>query len=471
MRHSRGQRRSLTLIPVPPPIRFALTEDEVTIAYSVHGQGPPLVFVRGWISHLDLQWLFPDYRLVMEALGRHFTVIRYDMRGNGLSERNVTGRLSLDDLALDLHAVTSALDITSAPFLATCYGAPILARFARQAPNVVERVVLDCPYARGEDLGTQEMRESVLSTVRLLQKQPGMASMMLGYYTDPDKRSGAPSDQRDHFGRDSITAEVATELYQLSFDLDVSKDFLNLDAPTLITHRRQSKAIPVDLGRRVAALVPDAVFVAQEGTNTNPWDRDATEWLHDVGAFLHAPVHEGYYPRTPVRPTVILFSDMVDSTETTSSIGDVAAHEINRAFHSISRECLEVRGGRLVKSMGDGLMAEFPSVSQAIGCAIDMQTTFGAFSAEHPDRAVNVRIGINAGEPVSADDDLHGLVVATAARICDQGLGNEILVSNVVRELAIGKGFSFVDRGLAQLKGISEPVHLFRVEYYDDAAN
>jgi adenylate cyclase len=96
-----------------------------------------------------------------------------------------------------------------------------------------------------------------------------------------------------------------------------------------------------------------------------------------------------------------------------------------------------------------------------------MQTTFQGFSAEHPDRPVNVRIGINAGEPVSEDDDLHGLVISTAARICDQGLGGEILVSNVVRELAVGKGFSFVDRGRVPLKGISDPVRLYRVEYYE----
>ena len=119
---------------MPPAIRFALTEDEVSIAYSVHGSGPPLVFVRGWISHLDLQWLFPDYRLFMEALGRHFTVIRYDARGNGLSERNVVGRLGPDDLALDLHAVTKALNVFDATYLATCYGGPVVARFARQAP-------------------------------------------------------------------------------------------------------------------------------------------------------------------------------------------------------------------------------------------------------------------------------------------------------------------------------------------------
>ena len=448
---------------MPPPIRFALTEDEVSIAYSVHGSGPPLMFVRGWISNLDLQWLFPDYRMFMEALGRHFTVIRYDLRGNGLSERKVAGRLSLDDLALDLQAVMTAAGVYSAPLFATCYGGPIAARFARQNPAAVERLVLDNTYSRGDDLETVPgTRESVLSSVKLLQSQPGAASMMLGYYTDPERRER--SEQLDRFARDSIAADVAQELYAMSFELDVTKDYINVDVPTLVTHRRKSRAVPVDLGRRVAALVPDATFVAQEGTHTNPWDRDASALLKAVGDFLGAPLAEGYYPRVAVRPTVILFSDMVDSTETTSHIGDNAAQEINRAFHSISRDCLDTRGGRLVKSMGDGLMAEFPSVSQALGCAIDMQTTFAAMP-------FSVRIGINAGEPVSEDDDLHGLVVSTAARICDQGLANEILVSNVVRELAINKGFSFVDRGQAQLKGIDDSVRLYRVEYYDDAAS
>ncbi len=452
---------------MPHPIRFALTEDEVSIAYSLHGAGPPLVFVRGWVSHLDLQWLFPDYRLFMEALGRHFTVVRYDVRGNGLSERNVVGRLTLDDLALDLHAVTAALDLDGATYMATCYGGPIVARFARQAPGAVGRLVLDGTYARGEDIGSQEMRDSVLATVKLLETQPGMASTMLGYYTHPDGSDSQRADGRDRLGREAISADVAGELYALSFELDASKDLINLDMPTLVTHRRDSKSIPVGLGRRVAALVPGASFVATEGRPHNPWDGDATDFLTATGEFLGVHLAEGYHPRVVVRPTVILFSDIVESTENSSRLGDSVAHEGTLAFQAITRQCLEMRGGRLVKSMGDGAMAEFPSVSQGIGCAIDMQHAFATFATENPDLNLHVRIGINAGEPLSQDDDLHGLVVSTAARICDQGLGSEILVSNVVRELAIGKGFSFVDRGKANLKGIAEPVHLYRVEYLE----
>ncbi|MEY2468432.1 MAG: hypothetical protein QOF21_1130, partial [Actinomycetota bacterium] len=334
-----------------------------------------------------------------------------------------------------------------------------------QHPEVIERVILDSTYARGEDLGPPEMRESVLATVKLMQSQPGMAATMLGYYTHPDAGDRTRDDRRFQLGREAINADAASALYTLSFDLDVSKDFIGLRAPALVTHRRASRAVKVELGRRVAALVPDAIFVAQEGRQTNPWDDDATAVLETMGEFLHVPLTDGYFPRVTVRPTVILFSDIVNSTGVTSSLGDSAAHEIVRAFHAISRQCLETRGGRLIKSMGDGVMAEFPSVSQALGCAVDLQLAFAAFAADHAERPMSVRIGINAGEPVSDDDDLHGLVVSTTSRICDQGEGGDIIVSNVVRELAVGKGFTFEDRGAAALKGVGEPVHLYRVAY------
>lgn len=453
---------------MPPPIRFALTEDEVSIAYSVHGEGPPLVFVRGWIGHLDVQWLMPDYRLFMEALGRHFTVIRYDARGNGLSERNVAGRLTLDDLALDIHAVLDATNVDTATFLATCYGGPILARFAAQAPGAIARLLLDGTYAKGWELGTQEMRESVLSTVKLLQSQPGVASTMLSYYTDPDQHDRSKSTRNDQFGRDAINADAAGELYGLSFDLDVSKYYANIDAPTLVTHRRDSKSVPVALGRKVAALIPNATFVAIDGRPHNPWDGDATQVLQAMGTFLGVPLAHGYQPRVTVRPTVVLFSDIVGSTDTASRIGDTAAHEIVRVFHAITRQSVETRNGHLVKSMGDGVMVEFPSVSQALGCAVDMQLAFAASNTDHTDHTeqeLAVRIGINAGEPVSEDDDLHGLVVSTASRVCDYGAGGDIIVSNVVRELAIGKGYTFEDRGSHELRGVGEAVHLFRVNY------
>ncbi len=434
-----------------PPIRFALTEDEVSIAYTVHGDGPPLVYVRGWISHLDVQWAYPDYRLFMEALGRRFTVIRFDMRGNGLSQRNVEGRLSLDDLALDILAIIDATGIDRATFLATCYGGPIFARFATMQPTAVERVILDGVYARGQELGPAELRDSILATVRLMKSQPKATLSLLDHFTNP--RGNTPERNQD-MGH-AIEAHVAEALYELSFDLDVTKDFLSLLAPALVTHRQRSKAVPVEHGRTVASLIPNALFATQEGSSTNPWNGDATELLDTMGAFLGVDLVTSYQPRAALRPTVVLFSDIVESTSTTARLGDTDAHTLNRRFHALSKQAIDGRGGHFIKSMGDGVMAEFPSVSQAVGCAIDMQHAFGE---------IPVRIGINAGEPVSEDDDLHGIVVSTAARVCAQGDTGEILVSNVVRELASGKGFVFEPIGERHLKGIGD-VPLYKVAY------
>jgi adenylate cyclase len=119
----------------------------------------------------------------------------------------------------------------------------------------------------------------------------------------------------------------------------------------------------------------------------------------------------------------------------------------------------------VVKSTGDGVMAAFESVSSAVNCAIEIQQRFDEHNTDAPDSPIRVRMGINAGEPLSEDDDLHGIVVSTASRICDQARAGEILVSNVVRELASGKGLRFVDAGAFELKGLDEPLRLFRVEY------
>lgn len=446
-----------------PAVRFASTSDGVSIAYAVHGEGPPLVFTRGWISHLELHWLDPDYRTFMEALGRHFTVVRFDMRGNGMSDRDVTGRLSLDELVLDLEAVVAKTDLGPAIHFATCYGGPIAARFAARHPDLVTRLVLDGTYPLGADVATEAVRESVLSTVRLLASNPRAAIVMLSHYTSPGEsdRSAARGERT----RRSITADVAEELYALAFTLDVTDDLQAIEAPTLVTHRRESYAVRVELGRRVAALVRDATFVSSNGVAHNPWEGDATATLNAMGEFLDVPLSVDYHPRVTVRPTVVLFSDIVDSTAMTSRVGDERAHEVVRTHNTIVARCLDPRGGRLVKATGDGAMAEFPSVSQALGCAVDLQLSLAAHSAEHPESEINVRIGINAGEPLSEDDDLHGLVVTSAARICDQGAGGDIIVSNVVRELALGKGYVFEALGPTSLRGMPEPVELFRVKY------
>jgi class 3 adenylate cyclase len=446
-----------------PAIRYLTTADGVRLAYAVHGDGPPLVHVRGWMSHLDLFWEDMEFRAFFEAIGTRFRVVRYDMRGTGLSDRDVTDRLSLDELILDLDAVFDHLGLEEAVLYATCYGGPITVEWAARNPSRVSKLVLDGTYASGPQLGTPDMRESVRTAARLLGAPTTAAAghAMLAYFTRPDGMD--TRDARFRRTRQSINADVAEALYNLSFEWDVTAACESITVPTLVTHRRESHAVPVRLGRELASLLPNAELVTFPGADHNPWEGDALEPLRAMARFLGEPIDLAYRRRARLRPTIVLFTDMEGSTSNAARLGDATAQELMRANKRIVETGLDDHGGKRVKSTGDGLMAEFGSVSQALMAAAAIQAAVAAHNAEHPDASFRLRMGVNAGEPLAEDDDLHGIVVHTAARICDNAHGGEVLVSNVVRELATGKDFRFADAGVFDVKGLDEPIRLFRL--------
>ncbi len=142
-----------------------------------------------------------------------------------------------------------------------------------------------------------------------------------------------------------------------------------------------------------------------------------------------------------------------------------------RAHNTVVRDALHLNDGSEIKHTGDGIMASFPSASGALECALAIQQEFEANSRDPrpatPD-PIRVRIGLNAGEPVVEDEDLFGTAVQLARRICDYGEPGQILASNVVRELAAGKGFLFADIGEVIPKGFEEPVRLYEVRWREE---
>lgn len=161
---------------------------------------------------------------------------------------------------------------------------------------------------------------------------------------------------------------------------------------------------------------------------------------------------------------IIVFTDMVDSTSRLDELGDAAAMEMLREHNRIVRGVLDDHRGRVVKSTGDGFMLVFDSPSDAVRFTIGLQRAFASYSADHPDDAIRVRIGINAGEPVSEDGDLYGMAVNVAARLCDRAGTGEIFASAAVAGLTMGKGFTFADVGPLELKGVSTPLVAYRLE-------
>jgi class 3 adenylate cyclase len=164
----------------------------------------------------------------------------------------------------------------------------------------------------------------------------------------------------------------------------------------------------------------------------------------------------------------ILFTDLSGSVEQTAQLGDEGHLELLRVHNKIVRQELEAHGGREVKHTGDGIMAAFNSVASAVAFAIAAQRTFRAHNEDN-EVALNVKIGISAGEPVTdGSDDLFGASVQLAARLCAAASASEILTSVAVRELSVGKQIRFEDRGPVELKGLPEPTVVYRVSWQGD---
>jgi class 3 adenylate cyclase len=159
---------------------------------------------------------------------------------------------------------------------------------------------------------------------------------------------------------------------------------------------------------------------------------------------------------------------MESSTALTQRLGDAKAQELVRTHNTIVRDALKEWGGSEIKHTGDGIMASFPSASGALECAVAIQQGVSARAEERPETPLGVRIGLNAGEPVAEEDDLFGASVQLARRVCDQAEPGQIVVSDVVRQLATGKGFLFSDLGDVVPKGFEEPVRLYEVRWQED---
>jgi class 3 adenylate cyclase len=156
------------------------------------------------------------------------------------------------------------------------------------------------------------------------------------------------------------------------------------------------------------------------------------------------------------------------STALTDRLGDAKARELLREHERMVREALKSHGGSEVKALGDGFMTSFSSATKALECAIAVQRAFAGRN-ESADEPILVRVGLNAGEPITEGDDLYGTAVNLAARITAQAKGGEILASEAVRQIVAGKKFPFSDRGETTLRGFEDRVHIYQLSWREEA--
>ena len=447
-----------------PRIQYARRSDGVRTAYAVMGSGPVLVMPPGGITHME--WYLTDtdaHEQFCDRLAAHRTLVLYDRHGCGLSDRNRTDFSVADDM-LDVETVIEATGADKVDFFGISWGGSPALAYAASHPEKVDRMVLYGTFAQGRAKPTAEQQASMGASEVLRRNDFEKYLRMQASLFYPSGSDRETFQSLTRMLRDSASPEITDQLQQVEFDTQsVLRD---IETPTLVIHRRGDLIVPFIWGQYMARRLANAEFLPLDGDAHLPWGDDADSVLGPTIEFLTGakeapPVPEASEAKVaPGGTAIILFADIVDSTALTEAIGDEAFRGKARTLDETLRAIIKNSNGTPVegKLLGDGVLAVFTSAKSAIEAA--MRFGKAAESVE-----LGLHLGIHAGDVIREEGNVFGGAVNIAARISGESEAGEVLVSDTVRGLArTSAGVSFEDRGERQLKGVGDPVRVWRVQ-------
>ena len=448
---------------------------DLSLAYQVFGDGPvELVFVGPMVSHIDLFWTMPEFKAFFDQLATFCRVVLFDKAGVGMSDPVPQVR-TLDDRAAEIEAVMDAAGFGQAAIFGMSEGGPQAIFFAAKQPDRTRALIIYGSFAciagggRLEDFD----RDPAEVWARLLpdlgaeylpSKQQIVRLQELGRAARSRWGSGEAAKamfpsvrsmrQLAMFERMSASPGMARATIESNLIMDVRSVLPTLSLPALVIHAR-GDAMPVQCGRYLADHIPGARYLEVDGVDHAPWFTGPDTILTAIEEFLtggHAAPSQSHRALRTV-----LFTDMVASTQHAAAAGDERWRAVLARFGEITAELAQQYGGTVVKSTGDGHLATFDGPTQAIRCAEALRTDTDALGIE-------IRAGIHTGECELLDADIGGIAVHIAARILGHAGAGEILVSRTVRDLVVGSGTGFEDRGTVVLRGVPGSWQLLAVD-------
>ena len=430
--------------------------DGVSIAYQVHGDGPiDLVLVPGFVSQVELLWEEPTVARFLRRLSSFSRLLVFDKRGQGLSDR--PGRPpTLEESMDDLRAVVEAAGFERPALLGISEGGPMSALYAATYPEQVAGLVLVGTFARmveteGFPYGiSDEQLDRWGSVVR----RDWGGSVALDIWAPSRVGDGEFERWWARLLRQGTSPAGAIALMDLYREMDVRAILPAIDVPTLVLHRSGDRMISSAQGRYLAETIPSARYIELRGEDHLPFAGDFDPLLEEVEEFLVGSRGAGESERALA---TILFTDIVGSTEKAAQLGDRGWRQLLERHDAAVRRQLSRHRGREVKTMGDGFLATFDGPARAIRCARAVQDEVAGLGIE-------VRAGIHTGEVELIGDDVGGMAVNIGARIGALADPGEVLVSSTVRELVVGSGLEFSERGVEKLKGAPGEWRLFAID-------
>jgi class 3 adenylate cyclase len=420
---------------------------DASIAYQVLGEGPiDLVVVNGPASHLELLWEEPATAHCFERLASFSRLVLFDRRGTGLSDpvsRPPTLEQQMDDLSAVLDAAgTERTALFGASDLGLC------ALYAATYPDRVTALVLSGVGPKGGLTMTPEVRSQFLDAI----ESNWGDGTLLTLFAPSKVGNHAFEEWWGRMQRSAVSPGMARQLMEMISETDLRAVLPSIKVPTLVTHITGDRLVPVELGREVAELIPDARFLEYEGDDAYAWtDMPA---LDDIEEFLTGRRAD---PEVDRVLATVMFTDIVGSTEAAARLGDQRWRELLSDHHTMVRLELGRWRGNEIKTIGDGFLATFDGPARAVRCAEAIRASVRSLGLE-------LRAGLHTGECELVGSDVAGIAVHIGARVMSEAAPGEILASSTVKDLVVGSGLEFADRGLHALRGLPEQWHLYALE-------
>jgi len=440
-----------------PETRYARV-DGLYLAYQILGDGAiDIVLADQWTSHQEAQWDVPPVAEVRRRLAQFGRLITFDKRGVGMSDPVPIEALpSIDAWIDDVRAVMDAAGTERATLITTLGGGMMGLVFAAAHPDRLRALVVVDGWARArvdKDYPIGITPDEVARRLRLIAMSWGQGSMLDQFA--PSMR-GIPGlrEAWARYERFAASPGVAHAMIANLLELDVRHVLPAIHVPTLVIARTDAP-FGARFGQYLAAHIDGARFVELPGADNLMWAGDQATIVAEIEAFI-----TGARPglRSDRRLATVLFTDIVGSTSTAAVMGDSAWRTLLARHDDLIRSCVERAGGRLIGSTGDGALATFDGPGRALDAA-------RAISVGAPTLDLHVRAGLHAGEIEMNGDNIAGLAVHVAARVAALAGSDEILVSSTVRDLVVGSGIAFSERGSRVLKGVPGRWRLYQAAF------
>lgn len=439
-----------------PETKYAKSGD-YHIAYQAIGTGPlDLVFMHGWISHIEHMWEEPRVARFLDRLASFSRLILLDKRGTGLSDPVPLDRLpTLEERMDDVRAVLDTVGSQRAAFLGTSEAGALSLLFAATYPSRTTALVLLNSYARlayAPDYPQGIPAEQAQELLQAIEEGWGKGVAFEALVSSQADNTSMKS-WWARYQRLAASPGAAVRLLQSAFETDARSVLPTITVPVLVLHRAGDPFTGPEHGRYLAERIPGAKFVELSGVDHLFFAEDMDLLLSEIQEFLTGAPEA----REPDRVlATVMFVDIVGSTEHATRLGDRQWRDVLDRYYAIARRQLVRFRGREIGTAGDGLFATFDGPARAIRCARTIADEVRVLE-------IAVRVGIHSGECEVIGDNLAGIAVHIGARIAGQAGPSEVLVSSTVRDLVAGSGIRFEDRGCHPLKGVPGEWSLFAV--------